>query len=117
MHVCVLSHVQLFAAPRTVAHQTPLSMEFSRQEYWSRLPFPSPGDFPNPEIELMSPVSPTLAGEFFTTSATWKALATKDHWDSNPYPFKLQCLLPPKMRKLALVLQRDFNLDTMFWKI
>ena len=39
MHVCVLSHVQLFAAPRTVAHQTPLSMEFSRQEYWSGLPF------------------------------------------------------------------------------
>ena len=89
MHVCVLSRVQFFATPRTIAHQTPLSMEFSRQEHWSRLPFPTPGDFPNPEIELMPPVSPTLAGEFFTTSATWKALATKDHQDSNPYHFKL----------------------------
>ena len=117
MHVCVLSHVQLFAAPRTVAHQTPLSMEFSRQEYWSGLPCPPPGDLSNPGIEPVFLGSPALTGEFFTTSATWKALATKDHWDSNPYHFKLQCLLPPKMRKLALVLQRDFNLDTMLWKI
>ena len=45
-----------------VAHQAPLSMEFSRQEYWSRLPFPSPGDLPNPRIE---PGSPALAGRFF----------------------------------------------------
>ena len=44
MYVCALSHVQLFATPWTVAHQAPLSMEFSRQEYWSRLPVPSPGD-------------------------------------------------------------------------
>ena len=41
--------------PRTVAHQAPLSMEFSRQEYWSGLPFPSPGHLPNPEIESRSP--------------------------------------------------------------
>jgi len=110
MHVCVLSRVQFFATPRTIAHQTPLSMEFSRQEHWSRLPFPTPGDFPNPEIELMPPVSPTLAGEFFTTSATWKALATKDHQDSNPYHFKLQFVLPPKMRKLALVGHRETSI-------
>ena len=45
------SHVQLFATPWTVAHQAPLSMGFSRQEYWSGLPFPSPGDLPNPGIE------------------------------------------------------------------
>ena len=50
-----LSHVQLFATPWTVAHQAPLSMRFSRQEYWSRLPFPSPGDLPNPGIEPRSP--------------------------------------------------------------
>ena len=50
MHVCMLSHVQLFATPWTVAYQAPLSMEFSKQEYWSRLPFPTPGDLPNPEI-------------------------------------------------------------------
>ena len=110
MHVCVPSRVQFFATPRTVAHQTPLSMEFSRQEYWSRLPFPTPGDFPNPEVEFMSPVSPTLAGEFFTTSATWKALATKDHRDSNPYHLKLQFILPPKMRKLTLVGHRETSI-------
>ena len=52
-----LSRVQLFATPRTVAHQVSPSMEFSRQEYWTGLPFPSPGDVPDPEIE---PRSPTL---------------------------------------------------------
>ena len=52
------------ATPWTVARQAPLSMGFSRQEYWSVLPFPSPGDLPNPGIE---PMSPALAGKFFTT--------------------------------------------------
>ena len=46
-----LSHVQLFAIPWTIAYQAPLSMRFSRQEYWSGLPFPSPGDLPNPGIK------------------------------------------------------------------
>ena len=46
--VCVLSHVRLFATPWTIAHQVPLSMEFSRQEYWSGLPCPTPGDLPAP---------------------------------------------------------------------
>ena len=62
-----LSHVRLFATPWTVAHQLPLSVEFSRQEYWSGLPFPPPGDLPNPDIKLLSPASPALAGRFFTT--------------------------------------------------
>ena len=53
-----------FANLWTVAHQFPLSMEFSRQEYWSGLPFPSPGDLPDPGIK---PMSPALAGGFFTT--------------------------------------------------
>ena len=48
---CVLSCIQLFVTPWTVAHQVPLSMGFSRLEYWSRLPFPSPGDLPDPRIE------------------------------------------------------------------
>ena len=48
-------------------------MGFSRQEYWSGLTFPSPGDLPNPGIEPVSLVSPALAGRFFTTSATWEA--------------------------------------------
>ena len=50
-----LSHVQLVATPWTIAYQVPLSMGFSRQEYWSGLPFPSPGDLPNPGIEPRSP--------------------------------------------------------------
>ena len=53
--------------------QAPLSMEFSRQEYWSGLPFPSPGNLPDPGIKLVSPESPALARGFFTTSATWEA--------------------------------------------
>ena len=59
--------------PWAVAHQTPLSMEFSRQEFWSGFPFPTPGDLPDPGIEPASPASPALAGGFFTTSTTWEA--------------------------------------------
>ena len=70
MCVCVLSHVCLFATPWTVTHQTPLSMEFSRQEYWSGLLFPSPVNLLNPGIEPASLTSPALAGRFFTTSST-----------------------------------------------
>ena len=55
--VCVLSHVRLFVTPWTVAHQAPLSMGFSRQEYWSGLPLPSPGDLPKPGIKPGSPAS------------------------------------------------------------
>ena len=74
---CVLScfsHVQFFATPWTVACQAPLSIGFSRQEYWSELPFSPPGDFPNPGIEPTPLMSPALAGGFFTTSATWEVL-------------------------------------------
>ena len=69
MCVCVLSHVQLFVTPCIVAHQAPLSMELSRQEYWSGLAFPTPGGLPNAGME---PMSPALAGEFFTTEALGK---------------------------------------------
>ena len=58
----------------TVARQAPLSMGCSRQEYWSRLPFPTPGDLPNPGIEPASLVSPALTGRFLTTNATLEAL-------------------------------------------
>ena len=64
------SHVQLFATLWTIAHQALLSMGFSRQEYWSGLPHPPPGDLPEPEIKPVSLMSPVLAGGFFTTSAT-----------------------------------------------
>ena len=71
--VCVLSHVWLFEAPWTVAHQAPLPMEFSEQKYWSGVPFPILGDLPAPGIKPVSLVSPALVGRFFTTSATWEA--------------------------------------------
>ena len=60
----------LFATPQTVAHQAPLSMGFSRQEYWSGLPCPPPGDLPDPRMEPVSLMSPASAGRFITTSAT-----------------------------------------------
>ena len=65
--VCALSHVPLFAIPWTVALQAPLSMGFCRQEYWRGLPFPSPGDLPDPGVEpasLSSPSPPRWAGGF-----------------------------------------------------
>ena len=68
--VCVLvSHVQLFAIPRTIACQPPLSMEFPRQEYWSGLPFPSPGDLPISGIESWSPA--LEADSLLSTSELW----------------------------------------------
>ena len=63
-----------FVALWTVVHQAPLSMRFSRQEYWSQLPRPPPGDLPDPGIKSTSLMSPALAGRFFTTSTTWEAL-------------------------------------------
>ena len=69
MCVCVFSLVQLFVTPWTVACQAPLSLGFSRQEYWIRLPFPSPGNLL--DDARMKPGSPSLAGGFFTTSASW----------------------------------------------
>ena len=74
--VCVLcrfSHVWLFATPWTVARQAPLSMGFSRQEYWSGSPDPPPGDLPDSGVKSTSLMSPAVAGRFFTTSATWEA--------------------------------------------
>ena len=63
MHACI-SQVQIFATPQTSAFQVPLFMEFSRQEYWSGLPFPTPGDLHDSGIELQSPASLALAGRF-----------------------------------------------------
>ena len=60
MRVKSLSHVQLFATPWTVGYQPPLSMGFSRQKHWSGLPFPSPGDLPDPGIE---PTCPALQAD------------------------------------------------------
>ena len=76
----LLSHfncVQLFTTPWTAAHQAPLSMGFSRHEYWSGFPCPAQGDLPNARTEPMSLVSPELAGGFFTTSVIWEAPLSK----------------------------------------
>ena len=76
--VCVcaqlLSCVHLFVTSWTVAHQAPLSTEFSRQEYWKGLPFPPPGDLPDPGIKPESPMPSALAGKFYH-GATCEALA------------------------------------------
>ena len=68
----VLSHVCLFATLWAVAGQTPLAMEFSREEYWSGLPFPSPEDLPHPGMEPASLASPALAGGFVTAEPPGK---------------------------------------------
>ena len=76
MHACVcaklLQSCPTLCDPMDYS-QFPLSMEFSRQEYWSGLLCPPPGDLPKPEIELAPLVSPALAGRFLTTSTTWEA--------------------------------------------
>ena len=71
-HVRLFHHLRLFVTLWTVAPQAPLSMEFSRQESWSGLPRPHPGDLPDPRMEPTSLMSPTSIGGFFTTSATWE---------------------------------------------
>ena len=72
--MCMLSGGQLLVTPWTVAYQAPLSLGFSRQEYWSGLPFPSPGDLPDPGIEPASLMSPALAGGLFTTESPGKPI-------------------------------------------
>ena len=73
--VCVCLYAQTCLTPCDpwiVACEAPLAMKFSRQEYWSQLPFPTPGNLPNPGIKPVSPVSSTLAGRFFTTDLPGK---------------------------------------------
>ena len=71
MKVKSLSHVRLFATPWTIAYQAHLSMEFSREEYWSGLPFPSPGDLPEPGIE---PGSPAFQADGLTSEPPGKLI-------------------------------------------
>ena len=75
MHASHFSRVRLFGTPWTIARQAPLSIGFSRHEYWNELPCPSPGDLPNAGIEPVSLMSPALPGGFFTTSTTWEVIA------------------------------------------
>ena len=81
LHVCLVAQ----SCPtlcESAACQVPLSMEFSRQEYWSKLPFPPPGNLPSPGIEPMYPVSPALGGRFFTSSVTGEdIIIAPGKWD------------------------------------
>ena len=92
------SHVQVFATPWTVAGQAPLSLGFSRQEHRSGLSCPSPGDLPNPGIELSS-MSPALSDGFFITSTTWEALV-KDWIDYKK--ITTACINWPDLIRLTL---------------
>ena len=71
---CLLSHVRLFATPWTVAHQSPLSMGFCRQEYGGGLPFPSPGDLPSPGTEPASPESTVLQADSLPGEALYNLI-------------------------------------------
>ena len=73
----LLSHVRLFATPWIVAHQASPSMGFSRQEYWSQLPFPSPGDLPDPEIE---PGSPALWADTLPSKPPGNPSKNQTYW-------------------------------------
>ena len=78
-----LSHIRLFCSPMDCSpHQAPPPMEFSREEHWSRLPFPSPGDLPDPVVELTAVVSPALAGGFFATAPPGKLISSIVHLHS-----------------------------------
>ena len=109
--VYLLSCVWLSVTPWTVAQQSPLSMGFSRREYWSGLTFPPPRDLPDPKVKSMSPLSPALAGRFFTTGPPGKPL-----WKV-PYGY-----LWPSLYVKFLALEFSYwvntvNLDsTLLWK-
>ena len=108
-----LSHVWLFASPWTVAHQAPLSMGFSRQEYWSALPFPSPGDLPDPGIEPAatiakwiqscptlcnpidgSPPGSTAPGILQARALEWVAISFSNAWE---WKVKVKSLSPVRL--------------------
>ena len=91
----MLSHVLLFVTPWIVAHQAPLSREFSRQEYWSGLSVSTPGDLPDPGMEPTSLASSALAGGFFTTALPGK-------------PHKCICLAP-SYQNITVLGYRDFK--------
>ena len=82
----MFSRVGLFVTPWTRAHQAPLSMEFSRQEYWSRLSFPPPGDLSDPGSKPVFPVSSSLTGRFFTTEPPGKASSSVSYVDTVGLP-------------------------------
>ena len=118
MHVQSLSRVRLSAILWTVAHQAPLSMEFSRQEGWSGLPFPLPGDLPNPAVEPTCPEAPALAGGFFTTEPppphkTWQSLVSHLHSFTSIF---LSLILITKSCNWESKTARKREMKTSLWK-
>ena len=118
--MCVFSVVSDFGIPWTVTCQIPLSIEFSRQEYRSGLPFPTPEDLPNPEIKPVSLASPALAGNFFNTGTTWEAPGiplVKDEM----LELRLVCQINQarKLFKEEVAYQNQVNKGqhVMFWKL
>ena len=100
--VCVFSSaVSDSATPWTVAFQAPLSMEFSRQEYWSGMSFPTPGGLPYPGIKPMSLTFLALAGKLFTPSTTWEALREEEEAKKLP-----ELNPPPRVLRSSL---KDFK--------
>ena len=98
------SRVQLFATPWTVAHQAPLSIRFSRQEYWSGLPCPPPGDLPNPGFKPTSPMAPTLQADSLPRSHLGK-------------PTREQCISPTHSDGTVLFASKDGPCHTMIGTI
>ena len=120
LYTCILSqslsHVWLFGVLWTVVWQALLSMGFPRQEYWSGLLFPPPGDLPDPRIELSSPVSPALQVDFFTCWATGAALYVCIY----SFPFRFLTLLSEswisKWPQGAVGITLDLWLIIHFWR-
>ena len=106
------SSVHPFATPWAVAPQAPLSMGFSRQEDWSGLPFPPPGDLPSPGTEPMSLTSPALAGGFFTTSATWESQVAPSAIAGPSFPPGRR----EKNTRLHVVSEETKNMEQVRWK-
>ena len=98
----LLSHIWLFVTPWTVACQAPLFMEFSRQEYWSGLPFHSPGDLPNPRTEPLSPTPCALGGRFSTSQPPGKPRVIM--WLNNSIPYRYLRELKTYVRRETCIL-------------
>ena len=115
--VCHFSRVWLFVTPWTVAHQAPLSMGFSRQGYWSGLPFPSPGDLPDPGIETRSPA---LQADSLRSEPPGKPESHRDKGDDGTHWFLCQgesCVLWHREAG-SPVRERPFRAPTqLFWPI
>ena len=114
--MCVLnrfSHVRLFESLWTVAYHTPLSMGFSRQDYWSGLSSPPQGDLPNPGIKPTSLMSPALASRFFTThNKLWKFLKRWEHQTTLPASWEV-CM---QVKKQQLEPDMDQRTDSKLEK-